>query len=160
MYFSERHAWPRSTRRGPRAPRTVATGRRSDHTSWTPAGLPTRQDLDNACPAVTLHFSSGWTAYCRRQLGGPRLVGSDEPNAEAAGQPIRPRYAQGELTGIVREAGPRTHPTSQSCPDTRVRRQAILLALDEAAAHGVTSVQDNRAGIISWFFSNWSEKAG
>ena len=52
--------------------------------------------------------------------------------------------AQGDLTGIVRED--RALDLIQQhipAPTPELRRQAILLALDDAAAHGVTSVQDN-----------------
>jgi hypothetical protein len=52
--------------------------------------------------------------------------------------------AHGDLTGIVREGRALDRIQQHVPPPTpEMRRQAILLALDDAAAHGVTSVQDN-----------------
>jgi hypothetical protein len=52
--------------------------------------------------------------------------------------------AHGELTGIVRESSAQDLIGRHiPAPSHDLRRRAILLALGEAAAHGVTSVQDN-----------------
>jgi predicted amidohydrolase YtcJ len=94
-----------------------------DHTLWTNQTLPTRQDLD------------------RVSRGHPAIFTSQTPNPPGS---QFDHDAQGNLTGIVREA-PAQNLIRRHIPppSSELRRRAIVLALDDAAANGVTSVQDN-----------------
>jgi hypothetical protein len=119
-----------------------------DHTKWPSKTLPTRQDLD----AVT----AGHPAFLERTDGHIAVVNTAALElADIRPSTVSPAGgkidlgADGKLTGIVRE-GPalaiiRRHIPK---PDLAVRRQALTLALDDALAHGVTSVQD---------LSNWDD---
>ena len=123
------------------------TGGNWDHTLWADKTLPTRQDLDKVTgdhPAfldrIDGHISiansaalaaAGITAKTRAPQGG--AIDLD---------------ASGEPTGILRESAqglvymvipPPSH-------DERLRRDQ--LAIDDALAHGITSVQD---------FSDWKD---
>jgi predicted amidohydrolase YtcJ len=114
-----------------------------DHTLWTPKTLPTRKDLD----AVT----RGHPAFFVRVDGHIAVANSVALALSGlTNQTPDPQGGQldhdgdGNLTGIVRED------SSQElilrhipAPSHDLRRRAILLALEDAAAHGVTSVQDN-----------------
>ncbi len=114
-----------------------------DHTLWATRALPTRQDLD----AVTL----GHPAFFERVDGhiaiansaALALAGIDRQTANPQGGQFD-RDGGGNLTGIVREASAealvRRHIPA---PSHALRRRAMVLALNDAAAHGVTSVQDN-----------------
>ncbi len=119
-----------------------------DHTKWPSTALPTRQDLD----AVT----AGHPALLSRTDGHIAIANT----AALAAADITPRTpspaggkidldAAGQLTGIIRE-GPALSLIKRHIPPptTDQRRQALLLAINDAAAHGVTSVQD---------FSDWDD---
>jgi predicted amidohydrolase YtcJ len=114
-----------------------------DHTLWPSKTLPTKQDLDT----VTL----GHPAIFGRVDGHIAVANSDAfALAGVTDQTPSPKGGQldhdagGNLTGIVREDSAqdliRQHIPA---PSHDLRRRAILLALNDAAAHGVTSVQDN-----------------
>jgi predicted amidohydrolase YtcJ len=114
-----------------------------DHTLWATRVLPTRQDLD----AVTL----GHPAFFVRVDGHIAIANSAAlALAGITNRTANPQGGQfdhdrdGNLTGIVREAAAqalvrRFIPAASHA----MRRRALILALDDAAAHGVTSVQDN-----------------
>jgi hypothetical protein len=114
-----------------------------DHTLWTRQTLPTRQDLDTV--------SHGHPAFFVR-VDGHIAVANSTALAESGVTKQTPNPpgsqfdhdAHGELTGIVREGRALDLIQQHVPPPTpEVRRQAILVALNDAAAHGVTSVQDN-----------------
>jgi predicted amidohydrolase YtcJ len=114
-----------------------------DHTLWTGQMLPTRQDLDTV--------SHGHPAFFIRVDG--HIAVSNSAALAISGvtkQTLNPpgsqfdHDARGELTGIVREGRALDLIRQHVPPPTHeMRRQAILLAMDDAAAQGVTSVQDN-----------------
>ena len=119
-----------------------------DHTLWASKTLPTRQDLD----AVT----AGHPAFLMRVDGHIAVVNS--AGLAAAGlnrdtpDPKGGKFDHGvglELTGIVREA-PALAIVQQHIPppDLDTRKRALRLSIDDALAHGVTSVQD---------FSDWDD---
>jgi predicted amidohydrolase YtcJ len=119
-----------------------------DHTKWPSKTLPTRQDLD----AVT----AGHPAYLER-TDGHIAIANTAALAAAGLTPATPdpmggkldRDAHGNLTGILREASTLALMQAHIPPPTHdVRQQALLLAIDDALAHGVTSVQD---------FSDWDD---
>jgi predicted amidohydrolase YtcJ len=119
-----------------------------DHTLWPDQTLPTRQDLDRV--------SQGHPALLSRIDG--HIAVANSAALAAAGinrQTTNPPGGQfdhdgrGELTGIVRETPATDLIRSHIPPVTpQLRRRAILLALKDVAAHGVTSIQD---------YSDWDD---
>ncbi|MGI4830477.1 MAG: amidohydrolase [Janthinobacterium lividum] len=119
-----------------------------DHTLWASKTLPTRQELD----AVT----AGHPALLDRVDGHIAVVNTAALHiAGLTGATPNPkggafdRGTDGELTGIIREtpalAVVREHIPK---PDTETRTKALNLSIQDALAHGVTSVQD---------FSDWED---
>jgi predicted amidohydrolase YtcJ len=114
-----------------------------DHTLWNSKTLPTRQDLDTVTLGHPAIFSRVDGHIAVANSAALDLSGVTSQTLSPQGGQLD-RDAGGNLTGIVREDSAqdliRQHIPAPS-PD--LRRRAILLALDDAAAHGVTSVQDN-----------------
>ena len=119
-----------------------------DHTLWSNQTLPTRQDLDRVTAGhpTLLDRVDGHIAVANSAALGIADVTGQTPNP-AGGQ--FDRDASGDLTGIVRET-PARDLIQQHIPppSAELRRRAILLALKDAAAHGVTSIQD---------YSDWED---
>jgi predicted amidohydrolase YtcJ len=118
-------------------------GRGWDHTLWTPQALPTRQDLDSVSGGHPGFFVrvDGHIAIANSEALALSGVTNQTPNPPGSQFDHDP---QGDLTGIVREAHAMDLIQHHiPAPTPEVRRQALLLALNEATAHGVTSVQDN-----------------
>ena len=114
-----------------------------DHTLWTNQTLPTRQDLDRVSRGHPAIFSrvDGHIAVVNSAAFALAGVTSQTPNPPGS---QFDHDAQGDLTGIVRESPAESLVRRHIPPPTpELRRRAILVALDDAAAHGVTSVQDN-----------------
>ncbi len=119
-----------------------------DHTLWATKTLPTRQDLDAVTgghPALLIrvdgHIGVANTAALHTaglSAGTPDPQGGKLDRTEA-----------GELTGIVRET-PALALLERHIPrpDPETRRRALTLSIQDALAHGVTSVQD---------FSDWED---
>ena len=113
-----------------------------DHTKWTSKALPTRQSLDDVTaghPALLyrtdLHIAVANTAAFA-------AAGITASTAAPAGGKIDLDEA-GALTGIVRETPALALFAAHiPRPPMAVRQEALKLALNEALAHGVTSVQD------------------
>ncbi len=114
-----------------------------DHTLWANEALPSREDLDRV--------TGGHPAVFTR-IDGHILVANSAAFALAAvtGQTPDPpgghfdHGPDGRLTGIVRELPAMEMIRRHIPPPSReIRKQALVLALKDAAAHGVTSVQDN-----------------
>ncbi len=114
-----------------------------DHTLWARPTLPTRQALDTVShghPAFFIRVD-GHIAVANSAALAVSGVTKQTPNPPGS---QFDHDAQGELTGIVRESRALDLIQQHVPPPTHeMRRQAILLALDDAAANGVTSVQDN-----------------
>ena len=119
-----------------------------DHTLWPDRTLPTRQDLDAVTaghPALLMRVDGHIGIANTAALQAAGLSGStpdpDGGKLDHAGS--------GDLTGIVREA-PALLLVQQHIPplDPETRRRALRLSINEALAHGVTSVQD---------FSDWDD---
>ena len=114
-----------------------------DHTLWTRQTLPTRQDLDavsHGHPAFFVRVD-GHIAVANSTALALSGVTNQTPNPPGS---QFDHDAHGELTGIVREGRALDLIQQHVPPPTHeMRRQAILLAMDDAAASGVTSVQDN-----------------
>jgi predicted amidohydrolase YtcJ len=114
-----------------------------DHTLWATKTLPTRQDLDAVTgghPAMFVRVDGHIAVANSAALA---LSGVTNQTPDPKGGQLD-HDAQGNLTGIVREdSGQELIQRHIPAPSHNLRRRAILLALKDAAAHGVTSVQDN-----------------
>ena len=119
------------------------TGGGWDHTLWPGRQLPTRLDLDavSAGHPVLLERIDGHIAVVNS--AALTLAGVTAQTKDPAGGRFD-RDAAGEATGIVREA-PALALIESHIPPPSVedRRRGLELALADAAAHGLTSVQDN-----------------
>jgi hypothetical protein len=119
-----------------------------DHTKWASKTLPTRADLDAVTgthPAllerVDFHIAVANTLALQ-------AAGIDDATPNPFGGHID-RDAQGHATGIIREAPALALIQAHIPPPSfATRRKALLLSIDDALAHGVTSLQD---------FSDWDD---
>jgi len=114
-----------------------------DHTLWPGAKLPTRTDID----AVT----AGHPAIFRRvdehmaiaNSAALAAAGISAATADPPGAKID-RDDSGNPTGVLREAAANNLVLAKVPPPTpQQREQALTVAMQDALAHGVTSVQDN-----------------
>jgi predicted amidohydrolase YtcJ len=114
-----------------------------DHTLWDNKTLPTRQDLDTVSgghPAFFVRVDGHIAVANSAALALSRVT--NQTPSPAGGQ--LDHDGEGNLTGIVREdSGQALIQRHIPAPSHELRRRAILLALKDVAAHGVTSVQDN-----------------
>ena len=114
-----------------------------DHTLWANKTLPTRQDLDTVSrghPAIFTRVD-GHIAVANSAALALSGVTNQTPSRQG-GQ--LDHDADGNLAGIVREdSGMELIQRHIPAPSHDLRKRAILLALQDAVAHGVTSVQDN-----------------
>jgi predicted amidohydrolase YtcJ len=117
------------------------TGGNWDHTLWAQKVLPTRQDLDKV--------TGGHPAFLGRIDGHIAIANSAA--LEAAGITGKTKApeggaidldANGEPTGIVRESAQALVEKVIPPPTPEDRKHADELAIADALAHGVTSVQD------------------
>src|SRR5947209_6175632 len=123
------------------------TGGRWDHTLWTDKTLPTRQDLDKV--------SGGHPAFLDRIDGHIAIANSSAlAAASITGKTVPPQGGaidhdvRGEPTGILRESATDLVRKVIPSPTAEERRHGAELAIGDALAHGVTSVQD---------FSTWDD---
>jgi predicted amidohydrolase YtcJ len=123
------------------------TGGNWDHTFWTPATLPTRQDLDK--------ITGNHPAYLDRIDG--HIVIANTAALKAAGitgKTTAPQGgkidldAAGQPTGILRESAKDLIEKIIPPPTPAERLRGDKLAIADALSHGVTSVQD---------FSDWQD---
>jgi len=119
-----------------------------DHTKWPSKTLPSRQDLDSVTgdhPAF-LERVDGHIAIVN--TAALKAAGIDDTTPDPAGGRID-RDPQGHATGIIRE-GPALALIQKVIPPISfdTRRRALELSIDDALAHGVTSLQD---------FSTWDD---
>ena len=123
------------------------TGGNWDHTLWLQKTLPTRQDLDKV--------TGGHPAFLDRIDGHIAIANTAALKAAGiSGKTIPPQGgsidldANGEPTGILREGAKPLVEKVIPPPSRDDRRQGDELAIADALAHGVTSVQD---------FSDWED---
>lgn len=130
-----------------------------DHTVWVSKMLPSRQDLDKVTaghPAVFYRTDGHIVVANSAAL---LAAGISSATVDPEGGKID-RDANGTPTGIVRET-----PAVQLIyakvppPSTEVRRRALEVAIADALAHGVTSVQDYSAW-EDWLVLESMERAG
>jgi predicted amidohydrolase YtcJ len=118
------------------------TGRGWDHTLWPGKQFPTAKDLDAVSTQHPMIFNrvDGHVAIANSlalQMAGVTRNTQDPPGGEIE------RDKDGNPTGLLKENA--MGMVRRQVPDLTPaqRRRAIELALEEAAQHGVTSVQDN-----------------
>jgi predicted amidohydrolase YtcJ len=123
------------------------TGGRWDHTVWPDKVLPTRQDMDKV--------TAGHPAFLVRVDGHIAIANSAAlAAAEITGKTATPQGgaidldAKGEPTGILRESAMELVRKVIPPPTAEEWRRGAELAIGDALAHGVTSVQD---------FSDWQD---
>jgi predicted amidohydrolase YtcJ len=123
------------------------TGGNWDHTLWPQKSLPTRQYLDKV--------TGGHPAFLDRIDGHIAIANTAALKAAAiTGKTVPPQGgsidldANGEPTGILRESAKELVEKVIPPPSHDDRRRAGELAIADALAHGVTSVQD---------FSDWED---
>jgi len=121
------------------------TGGRWDHTMWAQKVLPTRQDLDKV--------AAGHPAFLERVDGHIAIANSAALAAAGINAKTAPppggaidRDANGEPTGILRESAMDLVSKVIPPPTPEDQRHGAELAIHDALAHGITSVQD---------FSDW-----
>ncbi len=113
-----------------------------DHTLWESKTLPTKADIDAVAgghPAL-FHRVDGHIAIADSaalKAGGVTAHSHDPQGGQID------HDAQGEPTGILRETAVGLVQDHIPAPSDAERRHGLELALADAAAHGVTSVQDN-----------------
>ncbi len=126
------------------APGTWLQGGGWDHTKWSDPTLPSARDLDSV--------TGDHPAFLERTDGHIGVANSLA--LAAAGLDASSRDPQGgqfdhasgagsRLTGIVRDTAMGQILSHIRPPTSQQRREALSLALADAAAHGLTSVQDN-----------------
>ena len=113
-----------------------------DHTLWAEKTLPTRQQLDKV--------TEGRPAYLRRIDGHIAIANTAALKAAGiTGKTVPPQGAaidldaNGEPTGILREGAQDLVARVIPPPSHDERMRGDELAIADALAHGVTSVQDN-----------------
>jgi len=123
------------------------TGGNWDHTLWASRTLPTRQDLDSV--------TGDHPAFLSRIDGHIAIANSAAlAAAEITGKTVPPQGgaidldANGEPTGILRESAQELVFKVIPKPSHDERRRGDELAIADALAHGITSVQD---------FSDWQD---
>ena len=123
------------------------TGGNWDHTLWANKVLPTRQDLDKV--------TGGHPTFLDRIDGHISIANSAALAAAGiTGKTKAPQGgaidldANGEPTGILRESAQDLVDKVIPPPSPEDRRKGDQLAINDALAHGVTSVQD---------FSDWDD---
>jgi predicted amidohydrolase YtcJ len=119
-----------------------------DHTMWPSKTTPTRQDLDKVTGDHPAIFGRVDGHIAIANTAALKAAGITKDTKAPAGSAID-HDANGEPTGIVRE-GPATGLVYAKVPppSAEKRIKAMQLALKEAAANGVTSVQD---------YSDWQD---
>ena len=118
-----------------------------DHTLWAEKVLPTRQDLDRVTgdhPAIFSRIDGHIAVANTAALKAAGISGATKaPRGGAIDLD-----ANGEPTGIIRDTALGLVEKVVPPPTPEERRQALELAISDAVAHGVTSVQD---------FSTWDD---
>jgi hypothetical protein len=112
-----------------------------DESKWSPAKLPTRQDIDAITPdnPVALSRYDGHAVLANSKALALAGITSKTPNPPGG---VIVRDASGEPTGTLKDAAEGLLERAQPPLDFAQRRRAIERAMQEAASHGVTSVQD------------------
>jgi hypothetical protein len=123
------------------------TGGNWDHTLWASKTLPTRQDLDRVTgshPTFLDRIDGHISIANSAALAAAGIIGRTVPPQGGAID----LDASGEPTGILRETAQELVYKVIPPPSHDERRRGDELAIADALAHGITSVQD---------FSDWDD---
>lgn len=126
------------------APGAWISGGGWDHTLWQDARLPSRADLDPLTGNHPAMFSRVDDHIAVANSAALKAWGLTRATPDPPGGKLD-RDASGELTGILRETAKGIYEAKIPPPTTKLRRQALEIAADDAIRHGVTSVQDYSA---------------
>jgi hypothetical protein len=119
-----------------------------DHTKWPTKTLPTRHDLDRVTRDHPAFLSRVDGHIAIANTAALKAAGIDETTPDPFGGHID-RDADGHPTGIIRESPARDLIEKHIPPPSDdTRRKALELSINDALAHGVTSLQD---------FSTWDD---
>jgi predicted amidohydrolase YtcJ len=112
-----------------------------DETKWSPARLPTRQDIDAVTPdnPVALDRYDGHMVLVNSKVLALAGITSKTPDPPGG---MIVRDAMGQPTGALKDAAAELIAKVAPPLTAAQRRRAIDRALQEAAMHGVTSIQD------------------
>jgi predicted amidohydrolase YtcJ len=112
-----------------------------DETKWSPAKLPTRQDIDAATPdnPLVLDRYDGHMVLANSKALALAGITSKSPDPPGG---LIVRDAAGQPTGALKDAAIELLRRVVPPLDAGQRRRAIERAMQEAASRGVTSVQD------------------
>jgi len=112
-----------------------------DETKWSPANLPTRQDIDAATPdnPVAIDRYDGHMLLANSKALALAGITSQTPDPPGG---VIVRDANGQPTGALKDAATELMQRAEPPLNFEQRRRAIVRALREAAMRGVTSVQD------------------
>jgi len=120
-----------------------------DQSLWDPPRVPTRYDLDAVAKDHPMLFSrvDGHSAVANSLA--LKLAGITRDTPDPKGGEIV-RDSQGEPTGWLKEEATGLVERLIPEPTRAQRKRALELALQDAAAHGVTSVQDDSVRDGDW----------
>lgn len=115
-----------------------------DHERWNPARLPTHQAIDDVTPANPVFVSRLDGHEALANALAMKLAGVDKNTKDVAGGVIV-RNADGNPTGIFKDAAQGLIERVIPPPDEQQLKVAVEAAEKYAAENGVTSVQDMSA---------------
>jgi len=118
-----------------------------DHTKWPGQQLPTRQDIDSVTAGHPAFFDRVDGHIAIANTAALQAAGITEQTTPPQGGAID-HDTDGNPTGIFRESAKDLISSRIPPPTAAQRRRALELALADAAAHGITSVQD---------YSSWDD---
>ena len=126
------------------APGTWLQGGGWDHTKWADKTLPSAKDLDAVTGNHPAFFTrtDGHIGVANSLALAAADLGPDSLDPQG-GRFDHANGSNSPLTGIVRDTAMSQVEAHIPSPTTQQRRQALSLALADAASHGVTTVQDN-----------------
>jgi predicted amidohydrolase YtcJ len=112
-----------------------------DHERWTPADLPTHQLIDDVTPDNPVFVNRSDGHMCLANALAMKLAGVNQNTKDVPGGVIV-RDAQGNPTGIFKDAAKTLIEHAQPHPTMEHILSAIKAAQNYASENGVTSVQD------------------
>jgi hypothetical protein len=118
-----------------------------DHTKWPSQKLPTKEDIDSVTAGHPAYFDRVDGHIAVANTAALQAAGVTKQTSPPAGGAID-HDASGEPTGIFRESAKQLIAAKIPRPTADQRRKALELALADAAAHGLTSIQD---------YSDWDD---
>ena len=112
-----------------------------DHERWTPANLPTHHLIDEVTPNNPVFVNRSDGHMCLANALAMKLAGVDKNTKDVPGGVIV-RDADGNPTGIFKDAAKSLIERAQPHPSMEHILSALKAAQDYAMENGVTSVQD------------------